>query len=88
MNYIELANILELQHKNDPPMADSAIEDWAEESIKLRTQAYDIGTERPAVLSYTYYRKSLELERQRLWQASQRLAGLLNKSFHCGEATP
>jgi len=55
-----------------------SVRDWADESMALRKQVYDIGD---GNLGYKYSYKYFSTAKQRMLQAGIRLAGILNQVY-------
>lgn len=81
LSFSELAEFIDIEStKQIEAWQKSTIRDWAQESMNLRNQAYEVPE--PSVRgSYKYAFKNMPLIKQRMLQAGVRLAGLLNNSF-------
>ena len=79
LSFTELAySLKELSETEKLKIQSASVEDWARESMALRSIVYDTGDGK---LGYAYAYKNMPLVRERLLLAGLRLAGVLNELY-------
>jgi hypothetical protein len=79
LSYTELADALGKPTKGEVAgLQKATVRDWANESMGMRKQVYDIGD---GNLGYRYSYQNLDSAKKRMLQAGIRLAGILNSIY-------
>lgn len=79
LSFTELAySLKELSETEKLKIQSTSVEDWAIESMSLRSRVYDTGDGK---LGYAYAYKNMPLVKERLLLAGLRLAGVLNELY-------
>ncbi|MBM3176539.1 MAG: S1/P1 nuclease [Bacteroidetes bacterium] len=79
LSFTELAySLKEIAEPEKIKIQSASVEDWAKESMALRSKVYDTGDGK---LGYTYAYKNMPLVKERLLLAGLRLAGVLNELY-------
>lgn len=93
LSYTEFADFID--HPSPESVAQlqsGTFRDWAQESFRLRSKAYDYGSSNHDTnlprLGYRYAFENLPTVRRRLLEAGVRLAGLFNSIFDPGDESP